>query len=267
MIVIFDFSNLFAKKDLTKRLNLIDELRGAAVVLMVIYHLFYSAAFLFNMDWGRAAYTAMTPIEPLIAITFISLAGVCCSLSRSNLKRGLRLIAVAVLVTLVTVLFTPGNEIYFGVLHLLAVSMIICALLEKPLGRLPALPCAAVCLVAYCVLWGVPFGYLGFDFIRICELPRFLYGSELTAFLGFPSESFFSADYFPIIPHLFLFLGGYFLGRLGKEKGFPKFLKPLRVRPLAFLGRHSLIIYVAHQPLIVAALYLSELISRSAVFN
>ena len=108
MIVIFDFSNLFAKKDLTKRLNLIDELRGAAVVLMVIYHLFYSAAFLFNMDWGRAAYTAMTPIEPLIAITFISLAGVCCSLSRSNLKRGLRLIAVAVLVTLVTVLFTPG---------------------------------------------------------------------------------------------------------------------------------------------------------------
>ena len=212
------------------------------------------------MNWGLAAYEFMTPIEPLIAITFIFLAGVCCSLSHSNLLRALRLLAVSVLVTLVTVFFTPGNEIYFGVLHFLAVSMMLYSLLERPLGKLPELLSAAVCLALYFILWGVPYGYLGLDFLRLYELPRFLYGFAPAAFLGFPSDGFFSADYFPMIPHLFLFLSGCFFGRLGLKKGFPDFLRPLRLRPLAFLGRHSLIIYVLHQPVLIAALYLISLI-------
>lgn len=227
---------------------------------MVIYHVFYSAAFLFGMDWGVAAYIAATPFEPLIAITFISISGVCCSLSRSNLKRGVRLLLIALAVTLVTVFITPGNEIYFGVLHLLSIAMIIYALLEKPLAHIPPLAGAAVCLILYFLLWGVPRGYLGIEQFKICSLPSFLYSSEYLAFLGFPSATFFSADYFPLVPHLFLFLCGCFLGMLGKTRGFPQFLQPLRVRPLAFLGRHSLEIYVVHQPVIVAVLWLVSMI-------
>lgn len=259
MSIIFNINAVFPKRDLSKRLNLLDELRGVAIVLMVIYHLFYSAAFLFSMDWGVKGYIAMTPIEPFIAITFIFISGICCSLSHSNLIRGVKLLFVALCVTLVTVLFTPGNEIYFGVLHLLSIAMIIYSLLELPLGRLPAVPSAVVCFILYFLLWGVPHGYLGVDFLKILYLPIQLYSSDFAAVLGFPSQSFFSADYFPLIPHIFLFLGGCFLGRAGKESGFPEFLKPLRVRPLAFLGRHSLFIYVVHQPAIVSVLYLISL--------
>lgn len=239
---------------------MLDELRGLALIAMVIYHVFYSAAFLFGMDWGISAYVATTPFEPLIAVTFILISGVCCSLSRSNLKRGIRLLFIALAVTLVTVFFTPGNEIYFGVLHLLSLSMIIYALLEKAAAHVPPLAGAAVCLILYFLLWGVPRGYLGLEQFRLCSLPSFLYSSDFFAFLGFPSATFFSADYFPIVPHLFLFLCGCFLGRLGKTRGFPQFLKPLRVRPLAFLGRHSLEIYVVHQPVIVGVLYAVSMI-------
>lgn len=227
---------------------------------MVAYHIFYSAAFLFGMDWGMSAYIATTPFEPLIAITFILISGVCCSLSRSNLKRGVRLLLIACAVTLVTVFITPGNEIYFGVLHLLSIAMIIYALLEKPLSHIPPLAGVAACLLLYFLLWGVPRGYLGLEQLKICYLPSALYSSDYLAFLGFPSATFFSADYFPMIPHLFLFLCGCFLGRLGKTRGFPQFLQPLRVRPLAFLGRHSLEIYVVHQPVIVAVLWLVSMI-------
>lgn len=260
VIFIYSLNSVFAKKDLSKRLNLIDELRGVAIILMVAYHLFYSAAFLFGMQWAKTAYIATTPIEPFIAITFIFLSGFCCSLSHNNLKRGVRLIFVAAAVTLVTVIFTPGNEIYFGILHFLSIAMIIYALLEKPLKKLPAIVGAAVSLLLYLLLWGVPYGYLGVDFFRICSLPDMLYTNDFTAFLGFPSDSFFSADYFPVIPHIFMFFCGGFLGLLGSEKGYPKFLKPLRCRPLAFLGRHSLLIYVVHQVVIVAALYLYTMI-------
>ena len=197
MSIIFNINAVFPKRDLSKRLNLLDELRGVAIVLMVIYHLFYSAAFLFSMDWGVKGYIAMTPIEPFIAITFIFISGICCSLSHSNLIRGVKLLFVALCVTLVTVLFTPGNEIYFGVLHLLSIAMIIYSLLELPLGRLPAVPSAVVCFILYFLLWGVPHGYLGVDFLKILYLPIQLYSSDFAAVLGFPSQSFFSADYFP----------------------------------------------------------------------
>lgn len=256
-----DFTAFFAKKGLRERLNLIDELRGAAIILMVMYHVFFSAAFLFNMEWGYQAYIATTPIEPFIAITFIFLAGFCCSLSRNNLMRGVKLFVVAMAVTFVTVFFTPGNEIYFGVLHFLSIAMIFYGLLEKFFIKLPPVICAIACLLIYIVLWGVPNGYLGVSFFRICSLPAYLYQSDYLAALGFPSVNFFSADYFPIIPHIFLFLCGCFIGRLGKTKGFPKFLKPMRARPLAFLGRHSLEIYVVHQPAIVAILYLITFIA------
>lgn len=235
-------------------------MRGVAIILMVAYHLFYSATFLFNMEWGRIAYIATTPIEPFIAITFIFLSGFCSTLSHNNLMRGLRLLLISCVITLVTVFLTPGNEIYFGVLHFLSIAMIIYALIEKLVVKISPIVGIAVSFILYLLLWGVPRGYLGTGFMQICKLPDFLYTSDFTAFLGFPSQSFFSADYFPIIPHLFLFLCGCFSGLLCKVKGYPKFLKPLRVRPLAFLGRNSLVIYVVHQPLIVAVLYLISMI-------
>ena len=70
--------------------------------------------------------------------------------------------------------------------------------------------------------------------------------------LGFPDENFFSTDYVPILPHIFM----YWLGC-----GFYSILKERRVqleycpsKCLAAIGKHGLIIYLVHQPLLLGVI-------------
>lgn len=91
-------------------------------------------------------------------------------------------------------------------------------------------------------------GYWGLGALRWL-LPRGLYANCFTAYLGFYPLGFFSTDYFPLLPWLFLFWAGFYLYHLiGRER-----MKPLRrlvCPPLGWLGRHSLVLYLLHQPVI-----------------
>ena len=70
--------------------------------------------------------------------------------------------------------------------------------------------------------------------------------------LGFPNAAFTSADYFPLLPWFFLFCAGYFLWSLLDKSPRAKELLQPGLRPLSFLGRHSLAIYLIHQPALMA---------------
>lgn len=91
--------------------------------------------------------------------------------------------------------------------------------------------------------------------------PGFLYANYFTAYLGFYPFGFFSADYFPLIPWLFLFWTGFYLYHLvGKER-----LEPLHrsvCPPLGWLGRNSLMLYLLHQPVIYGVLTVVFLLLR-----
>ena len=80
-------------------------------------------------------------------------------------------------------------------------------------------------------------------------------------YLGFYPFGFFSADYFPLIPWLFLFWTGFYLYHLvGKER-----LEPLHrsvCPPLGWLGRNSLMLYLLHQPVIYGVLTVVFLLLR-----
>ena len=84
-------------------------------------------------------------------------------------------------------------------------------------------------------------------------LPGAWYANLFTAFFGFFPLGFFSTDYFPLLPWLFLFWAGYFLHHLvGRGR-----LAPLRrsvCPPLGWMGRHSLVLYLLHQPVILGVL-------------
>ena len=86
-------------------------------------------------------------------------------------------------------------------------------------------------------------------------LPGVWYANLFTAFFGFFPRGFFSTDYFPLLPWLFLFWAGYFLHFcMGRAR-----MEPLRrsvCAPLGWLGRHSLGIYLLHQPVIYGGLLL-----------
>ena len=88
--------------------------------------------------------------------------------------------------------------------------------------------------------------------VRVLALPEAWYRGFFTAFLGFPGPGFRSADYFSLLPWLFLFWTGWFLYTLRPQEGRRERRLPLA----ADLGRHSLLVYLLHQPAIYGALWL-----------
>lgn len=97
-------------------------------------------------------------------------------------------------------------------------------------------------------------GYLGFESLRLCPLPTWLYRSLATAFLGFPPADFASTDYFSLAPWFFLFLAGYFANRLWRDRRrIP--MGGSRVPALSALGRYSLPVYLLHQPVVYGLLW------------
>ena len=73
-------------------------------------------------------------------------------------------------------------------------------------------------------------------------------------FLGFPGSDFYSDDYFPLIPWIFMYLCGYFLSPAVVEACRKRPGK--RVEPLTFMGRRSLVVYMLHQPIVYGLLML-----------
>ena len=124
-----------------KRIYLLDELRGLAVFCMVFYHAFYSMSEFFNIAVGTKLLDFFTPAEPFFAALFIVISGISSRLSHNNTKRGVRLLCVALALTVVTAVIMPmmhfeGAEIYFGILHLLSLSMLIFSALRAGLDKI-----------------------------------------------------------------------------------------------------------------------------------
>lgn len=234
------------------RYHLLDELRGFAVVCMVFYHGFYTLFSVFSLHIGGLLLDFFMPAEPFFAAFFILLSGVASSLTRSNLRRGLKLLCVSIFLTLITVLLTffgIDQQIFFGILHLLALSMLLVAAIGKHIYKIDLKLGAVVCLILFLVLYNIPNGYLGFGSLSL-SLPQNLYSTQWLFWLGFPSFQFYSSDYFPILPWIFMFFCGVFLGRYSHIGKFPPVLQKKLCPPLDFVGRHALIIYILHQPII-----------------
>ena len=242
-----------------RRIHSMDELRGFAVLCMIFYHGFYTLAYLYGIDWGMALLRFFMPAEPFFAALFILISGVSSDLSRSNLKRGLKLLAVALAVTLVTGLIVPSEIITFGILHFLSICMILFGLCKKQLDKLPfSWVWIALCALAYFFTMNITRGYLGIGAFSL-PLPQVWYEQSWLFPFGICSSSFRSSDYFPLFPWIFVFLAGTMLGRFAAQGRFPAFLYPSRIPALSWMGRHALILYIVHQPVIYGAAWIIDL--------
>ena len=222
---------------------------------MLIYHTLYSMAFIFKLDFSYSLLYHATKFQPIIPILFISLCGIVCTFSRNNLKRGAKVFAVAIAITIVTSVFMPSATIIFGILHFLGLALIIYSLVEKWIDKIPVYIGLTVSIVLYIVTYNIPHGYIGFKPLLYFDLPSQLYSCYPLFIIGLPTSNFSSGDYFPLIPNIFLLLAGIHIGKIIKEKGVPDFMYKKLCPPLDFLGRHSLVIYVIHQPVIIGVLY------------
>lgn len=245
------------------RYHLLDTVRGVCLISMAAYHGMYDLVDIFRLpapwynDWPGYLW------QQSICWTFIFLSGMCWRLSHRHLKRGLLLVGCAWVITAATWLIMPSQLILYGVLNLLGLSALLMIPLDKLFRKLPAWTGFFGALALFFLTRNVPRGSLGFESLALCPLPQVLYSTDVTAVLGFHSPEFYSTDYFPLVPWFFLYCAGYFLwGILTQSRQAKEFLS-LGARPLSFLGRHSLVIYLVHQPALMGIfLLLGQLTAR-----
>lgn len=221
----------------------VDFSRGLALLLMVIFNYSVTLSFFGLLRIDSWAFSWLFP--RMIGAAFLFIAGISLWISWSRrpssrriILRGLRIFCYGLLVTAATWLFYPSYAVMFGILHLIGISII----LSVPFLRAKRFLAPAIAvLLAGAYLQSLSFGF-----------PWLLW-------LGFQPAAFMTFDYFPLLPWFGFFLLGIHIGSrfYGKERNFR--IKEMScsgaVMPFAFLGRHSLIIYILHQPLLVALLY------------
>ena len=231
------------------RYALPDTLRGLTLLSMIAYHGCWDMVYILGAHWSWYQSSGAYLWQQSICWTFILLSGFSFSLGRRHWRRGWLVFGCGAVVTAVTLVVMPGQEIWFGVLTLLGSCMLLGALLERPLGRVPAGAGLVLSAALFVLTRSVNRGYLGFEGLRLAALPGELYRNMATAYLGFPFPGFRSTDYFSLVPWLFLFLTGYFLFRLtGQRLAAAPDLG--RCAPLEALGRRSLLVYMLHQPVL-----------------
>ena len=234
-----------------QRLHFLDALRGFTLINMIAFHGLWNLVYLFGIRLNWYTGTPGYLWQQWICWTFITLSGFCWSFSRNHLKRGLTVFIGGLIVTAVTCIAMPESRIVFGVLTCIGSCMLLMIPVEKLAKKLPAAAGLAVSFGLFVLLRNVSAGSLGFEGWVICSLPASLYRNLLTAYLGFPPRSFFSTDYFPLLPWFFLFVTGYFLFRLLDARSLnEKLFARGNVPVLNWLGRHSLIVYLLHQPVL-----------------
>ncbi len=253
-----------------KRYELLDTIRGITIISMILFHACWDLWYFgLGIDteflYGTGAYIW----QQSICWTFILLSGFCFSFGSHHVKRGLLELGGGILISVVTFFVVPDALDLFGVLWLLGSSTLILALFASGKKKI-SMRSAAAGFVFFLFLFfltrNVNSGYLGFERFNLLKLPASLYSGYHMTYLGFPDPSFRSSDYFSLIPWIFLFTTGFFLHKIafGTEKGeaFMSRFFSKGIRPLSFLGRHSLLVYMLHQVLLYGVIYLIWLLMR-----
>ena len=223
-----------------RRFDVLDVWRTLAIVLMVAYHFLYDL-YIFGVISANQLFSApLNVLERFICCSFILLAGASARFSRNNLRNGLVVLGAGLVVQIGAA--AAGQTIRFGVLMLLGSSMVLWHFLGKGLQKLPGWSVAAGSgVLFFAARW-----WTG----RTAVSVPWLYP------LGFTAPGFYSADYFPLLPWFFLFLTGTALGGWCLAHRENRLLTVSLPRALTWPGRHSLIIYVLHQPVLYGISYL-----------
>lgn len=234
----------------SSRLAIVDIARGVALLAMFVYHFAYDLSMFRLIETDIVTEPGWRLFARGIAGTFLTIVGFSLVLAtrkgldlKAYLKRLAMVAGAAALVTLGTWRFMPGDFIFFGILHHVAVASV----LALPFLRLPVIAVALAAVLAF-------------------ALPSFvahpLLDQPWAASLGFSRAPFHTADFVPVFPWFGCVLSGIALARLVLPRLAGSTLAGWRpgnkaTRIAAWGGRHSLLVYLVHQPLFIGALMLS----------
>lgn len=223
---------------------------------MVFYHFVWDLNF-FGLYQGNILGTAWQSFARFIATNFIFVMGISLTLSFNSyrqkkrqpapftkyLRRGGQIFGFGLLITVATYFFIGRGFVIFGILHLLGTSIIV----AYPFLHLNKWISLAAGLVV--IALGIYF-------------ERFLVSYPWLIWLGIKQSGIYMVDYYPLFPWSGIALIGVFAGKSLYPHGMSRFSWPdlsqvSLIRSLRFLGRHSLLIYLTHQPILIGVLFVS----------
>lgn len=211
------------------RYHLLDQIRGLAVVLMIIFHLAYDLSFFGYYDMNYPANPYWYALPRIIVFLFLICVGMglyeahypLIKIKKFN-KRLLLIVMWAIVISISTYFMFPERWIYFGTLHCIAFA----SLASLPFLRFPktSLIIGSALVIS--------------DFIFGLRLPWIELNHK-------------AMDYIPFFPWWGFALIGIFVAKRGWHK-----LKMPSAPPIEWLGKHALAIYVLHQPILFGLIYL-----------
>ncbi|KQC08199.1 MAG: hypothetical protein APR55_03140 [Methanolinea sp. SDB] len=239
------------KSHVTERYWEIDISRGIAVVMMIIFHIVFDLNY-FEIAAVNVGSGFWRLFAGLTASLFLFLVGISLTLSGARaaailtrreyilkfIRRGLFIMGLGAGITIITWLAVPEATIIFGILHLIGFSVMLAPIFLR-------------------LFWGNLLAGVVLITAGLSGLLR--EGPCWLLWLGVHPLGFTSLDYTPLVPWLGVVLLGIFLGKVLYPGGLRRFGMvdaTFSARPLMeYLGRHSLLIYLLHQPVILLLLY------------
>lgn len=218
-----------------RRVPLLDLWRFAALCLMLAYHLLWDLEHFGALPAGLCARPWALALRDVCGGSFILVSGAAVCHSRDPARRGCFVFGAGLLVSGATALL--GLPVRFGILHLLGSCMLLYALpgMDRALRPRPGL--IWVCLGLF-ALSALLTAQIRVDITWIYPI-------------GLRHPDFYSADYWPLLPWVFLFALGAAL-----EPSLARARQPRLPRAAAWISRHSLALYLLHQPLLYGLCWL-----------
>ncbi|MBO9425526.1 DUF1624 domain-containing protein [Labrenzia sp. R4_1] len=225
------------------RLAVLDLARGVAIVAMAIYHFSWDLSWFAFVDWDVGGAPGWRTFAVSIAASFLILVGVSLDLAhhneirwRSFWKRFALIAASAACVSIGTHFAFGDSFVRFGILHCIAVS----SLIALPFTRLPLL----YALVSSAIILTLPHW-----------ASSSVFDGDMWLWTGLGTPAMPSVDYVPLAPWTGATLLGVALSKAIRQSAVMEPLKKmgfggLAGRALRWMGRHSLPIYLLHQPLL-----------------
>ncbi len=230
----------------------LDAVRGIAVAMMILFHLLFDLNY-FGFAEIELYEGGFLLFQRSIAFLFLTIVGISLSISNDKhnsstyfILRGLKLAAVAALITVTTFIYPNNGFIVFGIIHLIVLSVLLAPVYIRHTQM--NLVIGILLLVA-----GI-----------VAPLPQI--SEPWLLWLGVKFPGFSSLDYYPLYPWFGLVLLGTYLGKklyAPHGKRLFNFTKPdsMAIEACEWLGRNALAIYLVHQPILIALLSAYSLLS------
>lgn len=239
------------KYEESRRYHLLDMIRGITLLSMILYHGSWDLVYIYGVKWSWYKGTGAYIWQQSICWTFILLSGFCWSLGKKPFKRGLMVFGGGLIVSIITLIFMPQNKVVFGVLTFIGSAMLLMIIFDKWFQRILPEIGVVVSFLLFLLTRNINRGTLGFEGLEIIDIPASWYQGTAMTYLGFPAPVFYSTDYFSLFPWFFLFTCGYFIYHIFQKRGWLHAgIFRWDCKPLGFLGKNCLLIYLLHQPVL-----------------